>query len=180
LNQSFKVDDAVYEKAQVYLLKNQKKVATSPPLNLNPFQDKAFSTLSLPSSPSPDHLYRFYEMRGDHRAIADELTPAYIHDMLLYNIPEGLGKDAFFDILSANFRLHPFISSIVSLIKEYRTARFGQVNAWLQCECSDRPTPYRWELKHNTRILYTWLEYFFKQITWDRPNYSMIIRWNQD
>ncbi len=180
LNQSFRVDDAVYEKALAYLLENQKKSTAPLALMLNPVQEKDFSTLSLPASPSPEHLYRFYESRADYEATTDELTPAYIHDLLLYKVPEGLGKDAFFDILRTNFKLHPFVSSIVSLIKEFRTARFGQVNAWLQSECSDRPTPYRWELKGNTRILYTWLEYFFKQITWNRPNYSMIIRWNDE
>ena len=180
LNQSFSVDDATYERARAYLLKNKKDIIGVPPLNLNPVQDKDFSTLSLPASASPDYLYRFYELRQEDHATSDELTPAYIHDMLLYDMPEGLGRDEFFVILNANFKRHPFISSIVSMIKEFRTARFGQVNAWLQRECSDRPTPYRWELKTNTRILYTWLEYFYSQITWDRPNYSMIIRWNGD
>ena len=41
------------------------------------------------------------------------------------------------------------------------------------------PSPYRWEIKANTRILYDWLEYFFMEIRWDRPRHSQVIYWQQ-
>jgi hypothetical protein len=66
----------------------------------------------------------------------------------------------------------------MELIKKEKNARFGLVNEWLQQNCSDKPTPYRWELKATTRCLYDWLAYFFPEISWDRPSYSMILRWS--
>lgn len=175
LQESLRVDDAVYEQALQYLGAHERQPHSAAQLQLRPTADKRFSILSLPASPSPTCLYDFYNAADDERH--DEMTAASVHDLLLYQIPEGLEKEAFFTTLRARFRAHPFICAIVALIKEHQSARFGLVNAWLQQECSDKPTPYRWELKENTRTLYTWLEYFFEEISWDRPRYSMVIRW---
>ena len=66
------------------------------------------------------------------------------------------------------------------LIKNERSARFGQVNEWITELCSDKPTPYRWELKSSTNKLYDWLDYFFDEISWDVPGrHSQVIYWDE-
>lgn len=175
LQESFRVDDAIYEEAVRFLGAHRREPANVPSLSLRPAIDARFSVLSLPASPSPEHLYTFYKA-GD-TAQQDKDLSAYVHDLLLYRVPRGLDRDTFFAVLQTQFRAHPFVCAIVALIKEHGSARFGLVNEWLQRECSDRPTPYRWQIKENTRTLYTWLTQFCDAISWDRPNHSMVIRW---
>lgn len=183
LQRSVRVDDAVCERAIEYLRANEQESSVAPLLRLEPMQDKEFSVLSLPASEHPEQLYSVCldATNGvDTEQAQGDVAAACAHDLILYHVPEGLDRQAFFDTLKQHFRSHPFVLAIVRFIREHKSARFGLVNEWLQRECSDKPTPYRWELKRNTRILYTWLEYFFDEISWDRPNYSMVLRWQEN
>ena len=177
LDQSNRVDDEVHQTAMTYLETNKSTSPPLPPLDLQPKVDKRFSRLSLPSSSNPDALYAFYQ-DSDNEKILPEAASAFMHDLLLYGIPMGLPKEVFFATLSGKFKAHPFVLEIVNLIKAAGSARFGLVNEWITANCSDKPTPYRWEMKTATRRLYDWLAYFFTQISWDIPgSHSMVIRW---
>jgi hypothetical protein len=79
--------------------------------------------------------------------------------------------------LGDSFRRTPFVIEFLELLKTERNLRFGTVNDWIHRKCEDVPLPYRWEIKDNTRIFYNWLEYFFPEITWNRPNFSQVIYW---
>ena len=180
LQNSSRIDDQMYEKALKYFFDNIQEKRDIPNLSLKPQSDKQFSVLSLPASNDPESLYKYYENKNSgniNDSFAGEFQSACIHDLILYRINKGLTKVEFFSLLEKRFRSHEFIKAIVSLIKENKSARFGLVNLWLQKNCSDQPTPYKWELKKNTKRLYYWLSYFFREISWDRPRHSMVIRW---
>lgn len=175
LQESLCVNDEVYECAQRYIAENKKALPPVPEIQYPQISSAEFSRLSLPASPNPDHLYAFYvnpTVPGLGGSVSE-----FIHDLFLYDIPAGLERGAFFDLLAKRFRAHPFVQAVVDLIKQHGQARFGLVNAWLQDNCSDKPTPYKWELKRNTRILYDWLSFFYSEVSWDQPRHSMLLRW---
>ena len=176
LEHSERVDDVMFEQAERYLLDNKEKRPPLPPLQLQGIVAQDFSRLSLPAARSPQVLYEFY---SDSSAMSDnDQIPAFMHDLALYDIPDGLSKDSFFSVLRDRFTSHPFVCAIVELIRTHEFARFGLVNEWITANCSDKPTPYRWEMKSVTRRLYDWLSYFFDEISWDIPGaHSMVVRW---
>jgi hypothetical protein len=174
LNQSRRVDDDVYNAVCKYRDENLSKSPPIPQMNLPADIEKQFSMLSLPSSESPEELFHSYQSPG----CEDSDIAAFVHDLILFDLPTGLERVAFFQFLETRFREHPFIQAIVEFIRGAGTARFGLVNKWITDNCSDRPTPYRWELKSITRRLYDWLDYFYQEISWDVPGaHSMVIRW---
>jgi len=174
LGTSFRVDDDIYREAITYRDANIKPPGTLPDLNLAPTQNLQFSTLSLPTTESPSEFYTLYT--SNEPIPASDVT-ALMHDIALYNVRPGMEEDVFYAFLRDSFRSQPFTQAIVALVREAGSVRFGLVNEWLQSICSDNPTPYRWELKPATRRLYNWLEHFYDEISWNRPHYSMVIRW---
>ena len=179
LSKSTRVDDAIYQTVCKYCEENGSKAPPLPPLKMPKVADKRFSKLSLPSSPNPELLFQFYQAPNKNDD-ADTEAAAFMHDLTLYQIPPSLGREEFFSTLAERFKNHAFIQAIVQLIQGEGSARFGLVNEWLTANCSDKPTPFRWEMKIVTHRLYEWLEYFFREITWDVPgDHSMVIYWNQ-
>lgn len=176
LEDSIAVDEAVYGKAKAFKNSLPSQNDELPMLNLEPATRKAFSWLSLPASENPEALFEFYETLNANIPPSKDVA-VFMHDLVLYRIPQGLGRSQFFELLRGRFVQHPFIVAVVKLLKKEKTARFGLVNEWLQRNCSDKPTPFRWELKTTTRRLYDWLAYFYPEINWDQPNHSMILRW---
>lgn len=175
LENSMAVDDAVYQKARAYTDENKNTAPPLPPLNLPAAGGvHPFSRQSLPQCKSPEELWLFY----DSGELADSPRSACMHDLWLYGIIEaGMSKEEFLERLGDSFRKHPFTVAIVSYLQEYNELRFGSVNNWITQNCSDRPTPSRWELKPATNRLYNWLARFFVEITWSQPNRSQIMRW---
>jgi hypothetical protein len=94
-------------------------------------------------------------------------------------IPPGLSNTEFDQQLGDSFRRTPFVIEFVELLKTEKSLRFGAVNDWIYRMCEDVPFPYRWDIKENTRIFYNWLEHYFTEIVWDRPNYSQVIYWRE-
>lgn len=175
LAESFPVDEKIYEQAVAYRDENQRESGALPGLDLAPEKTPDFSILSLPATDSPSELVALY---SGGKTMAAESVSAYMNDVTLFGIPNGLEAGLLLDYLEERFTSQPFTQAIVALIKEAGSARFGLVNKWLQSNCSDKPTPYRWELKPATNRLYNWLEYFYDEISWDRPQHSMVIRWD--
>ncbi len=176
LGTSFRVDNDIYQKAVNYRDVNYTPPGTFPDLNLSPDQDMQFSILSLPSTDSPSEFYALY---NSNEPLPLDNVNTFMHDIALYNVRPGMKEHTFYSYLRDKFRSQPFTQTIVDQIKRAKSARFGLVNKWLQTHCSDKPTPYRWELKPATRCLYSWLDHFYEEISWDRPHYSMVIRWKE-
>ena len=179
LENSIRIDDEIYKKFVKYKEDNYKKSEPLPQLEIELDSAKEFSKLSLPAIQSPNKLYEIYQSPENFKDV-ENLYAAFVHDLVLYNVPTSITRDAFFKKLGENFKTHSFIQKIVSHIKEKGSARFGQVNGWITEMCSDKPTPYKWELKSNTNKLYDWLDYFFEEIHWDVPGkHSQVIYWNK-
>ena len=177
LSQSLEVDDSVYEQAKTYVLDNAEEPDPLPPMILKSSENKEFSKSALPASESPEVLYQFYSANTGSRQKMQEAAEC-IHDIVTYSIPSGLDEPAFYTCLGESFKSHPFIADLVTHIQSEESVRFGAVNAWITERCSDSPRPYRRDLKTTTRHLYSWLEFYYDKISWDTPNYSMVIYWD--
>jgi hypothetical protein len=79
--------------------------------------------------------------------------------------------------LKHEFTSNELITQIIDEVRAAGSAPFGQVKQWIQQHCSTKPRPYRWELTEQTAVLYNWLEELIPEISWDRPNYSQVLRW---
>jgi hypothetical protein len=179
LKNSIRIDEAIYQKFVKYKEDNYKKQDPLPQLKIELDSTKEFSKLSLPAVQSPSKLYEIYQSPEKFKD-EEDLYAAFVHDLDLYDVPTGITQDEFFQKLGENFKAHLFVQKIVNLIKKEESARFGQVNAWITDLCSDKPTPYGWELKPNTNKLYEWLDYFFEEIHWDVPGrHSQVICWDE-
>jgi len=171
------IDDRLYEVACRYRDGNASTTDTTPPLVLDSANDKQFSKLSLPAIQSPIDLYKIYQNPEQFIDESDTYA-AFVHDILLYEIPLNLNSEDFFSRLDENFKDHFFIRAISTFIENEGSVRFGRVNSWLTDQCSDKPAPYRWELKSSTNKLYNWLDHFYEEITWDVPgSHSQVIYW---
>jgi hypothetical protein len=167
-NESVLIDDELFQRATRYVETHNWGHSPAQALDLTPTVSRQFSILSLPASENIDALFDFYRSHPKGNAIGIG-APEFSHDIELYGIPPNLTQDAFFEVLSTNFTKHPFIQTIVRLIRERGSARFGLVKEWIQQTCSDKPTPYRWELTRNIQILYSWLVRFFPDMSWSIP-----------
>jgi len=175
MGESYLVTEAMYNQAVAFRDEHDQPSSDLPALNILPSDPLPFSRLCLPATESPQEFCDLYTGGAD---IPDDVVPAFMHDLALYGVEPGAPKDTVERTLRDGFIKQPFTQAIVSLVKRERAARFGLVNQWIQESCSDQPTPYRWELKPATRRLYNWLDFFYEEISWDRPHHSMILRWS--
>ena len=138
---------------------------------------KLFTIASLPATETPHQFIAFCQ-NPNNPTVSPEALRQGIHDRDLYGVTPNQPAETLEAHLGAAFRATPFVSAFVTHLKSERSLRFGEVNDWIHKHCEDVPLPYRWEIKANTRILYNWLAHFFPEITWDRPNHSQVIYWN--
>lgn len=175
LEGSIRVDDSIYEQALQYLSENKEECPPLPKLTYHSEESpKEFSRHSLPFVQDPDALWVYYSEDK-----FDGSRAKFVHDLMLYSVQRpGLGHDAFFQQLEVNFKAHPFINSIAQYVRHEGELRFGAVNNWITEKCTDKPVPFRWEVKPITNRLYNWLDLFYKEISWSVPGKrSQVIRW---
>ena len=179
LAESERVDDHLYQQAKEYIESNKSKIDKAPKLTLKKNRDKEFSWLSLPATNSPEELWQYYigSLTNDE---ALELAAAANNDLVSFSLPDGLDEISFHAKLKRTFQAHPFIKKFVEILTLEGSLRFGFVRAWLQENCSDKPRPYRKDLNSAVSNLYNWLQYYFDEVTWDRPRHSMVIYWKGD
>jgi hypothetical protein len=176
INSSRQVDEDLYQRYKRYVDSCPKPLsAAGPPLDLGSVS-KTYTISSLPAMETPVDLgaYYFSPSRNDY---SPEVVRRAAHDLITFGVPPGLNRSDFDNQLGKSFRLTPFVVEFVAVLKTEKSLRFGAVNDWIHEKCEDVPLPYRWEIKENTRIFYNWLQHFFPEITWDRPNYSQVIYW---
>ena len=175
LRNSVRVDDSIYEQANRYLDENKEKRPPLPRLEYRSKQgSREFSRHSLPFVQNPELLWDYYSEDQFEGSRAN-----FVHDLVLYSIREPeLNREEFFEQLEANFKSHPFVRSVAELVEREGSLRFGVVNEWITEECTDKPVPFRWEMKPATNRLYDWLEFFFDEISWNvLGQRSQVIRW---
>ncbi len=134
------------------------------------YPDKNFLISSLPMTYDLDILQSIYKEREHPDEV--ELNCA-LHDLALYGITFGLSEIDFVERLSVSFFKHPFIIGFLDQLDEKGELYFGEAKAWIQNNCSDVPTPRKWEITSNIQILYRWIERLGDgKYGVDRPNYS--------
>ena len=177
LETSCRVTDLMYVQAKRYTDENKDRPPPLPALDLpTNLGVHPFSRQALPQCTSPHELWDFYSTGS----VVGGLRSTYMHDLWLYRITcANLSKEQFFHQLGESFQAHPFVKALIVHVKERGTLHFGAVNAWITNNCSDRPTPIRWELKPATSRLYNWLEVLAKGISWKRHHHSQILFWNE-
>lgn len=81
-----------------------------------------------------------------------------MHDMALYNLSFGLAPDVLRAKLKEMFFNHPFIKAFLeNLEANNREIYFGSAKDWIHKNCTDVPTPRKWEITENIQILYRWI-----------------------
>ena len=134
------------------------------------YPDKNFLISSLPMTYDLDILQTIYKEREHPDDV--ELNCA-LHDLALYGITFGLSESDFIERLSVSFFKHPFIIGFLDQLDEKGQLYFGEAKAWIQNNCSDVPTPRKWEITSNIQILYRWIKRLGDgKYGVDRPNYS--------
>lgn len=169
--ESVLITDLIYEQIKSQL---PEKVAAFPKesdfdIDIQ-YPDKNFSIASLPMTYSVETLYRIYETQeGLHEV---ELNCS-LHDLAIYNIPLGLPIAEFKNRLKSNFFNHPFIRAFLTNIDDAGEIYFGGAKDWIHKNCSDVPTPRKWEITENIQILYRWIVALGEDTYQvDRPNHS--------
>lgn len=117
--------------------------------------DKDFLISALPMTYSIETLFRIYE---DQEYINEVEVNCALHDLAIYGIPLGLPSAEFRQKLSAAFFSHPFINAFLKNLDVTGEIYFGAAKGWIHKNCTDVPTPRKWEITQNIQILYRWIE----------------------
>jgi hypothetical protein len=181
LEQSLRVDEQIYEQAIRFMADNPKTMLNIPRFQPIVTADKRFSITALPLCATPEILVNLSERLS--RGVADmddQLIHAVVHDQCLFAFGDAIPAEIALEQIGVAFKQHPFIIAFVDFLRTEGSARFGLVTDWIHRNCSDKPRPYRKDLKEIIRNLYNWLSFYFEEISWDVPGErSMVIRWTE-
>ncbi len=132
--------------------------------------DKDYLISALPMTYSVETLYRIYE---DKEFINEVELNCVLHDLAIYKIPMGLPPEVLRHQLSSSFFSHPFIRSFLGNLELTGEIYFGSAKEWIHKNCTDVPTPRKWEITENIQILYRWIVKLSDgKYQVDKPNYS--------
>jgi hypothetical protein len=132
--------------------------------------DKDFLISALPMTYSIETLYRIYE---DKEIVNDLELNCVLHDLAIYKIPLGLPSTEFREKLTEAFFSHRFVKGFLQNLESTGEIYFGTAKDWIHKNCTDVPTPRKWEITENIQILYKWIVKLGNgKYEVDRPNYS--------
>lgn len=134
-----------------------------------------YSLLHLPQTYNPLTLYDFYS-HITFKYTEKEYRQA-VHDLSVYEVPEGLSYDEFVVTLTEAFFSHPTIGALAGEIRAEEEFYYGRVRGWIKRHCTDLPLRNRKALHQTTLTLYKWFEVLgADQFLIDRPNLGQRIR----
>lgn len=165
------ITDNLYEQIRYQLSEKKKDFPNEDEFVLK-FEapDKDFLISALPMTYSVETLYRIYENK---KFVSEVELNCALHDLAIYNIPWGLSSSEFRQKLSNAFFSHNFIKVFLKNLEETGEVYFGTAKEWILKNCTDVPTPRKWEITENIQILYRWIEKLGNgKYKIDRPNYS--------
>jgi len=140
-----------------------------------------FLISQLPMCISPDD---FYEIAINSKDFDYFDQNCAAHDITLFDIDPLKEYNSFKLELKNKFNSHPFIVALKSHIKQQvsQSLRYGGVVDWIKNNTTTVPTPRSWELKQDqlVNILYTWICEFDEKYSWDTPNHSQVIFYNEN
>lgn len=171
LNGSTLITDSIYEQLKAQLPEKRKEFPEESDFEFKiEAPDKNFLISSLPMTYNVKTLLRICETRETVNEV--ELNCA-MHDLALYGLPLGLAPDILRGKLTATFFNHPFVKAFLENLEMNGEVYFGAAKEWIHKNCTDVPTPRKWEITENIQILYRWIvELGNGKFAIDRPNYS--------
>jgi hypothetical protein len=171
LNESMLITDSIYEQLKAQLPEKKKEFPEETEFQFTlQAPDKHFLISALPMTYNVKTLIRVCETRETVNEV--ELNCA-MHDLALYDLPLGLTPDILTGMLKRSFFGHPFIKGFLSNLNANGEIYFGEAKEWIHKNCTDVPTPRKWEITENIQILYRWVvELGDGEYAIDRPNYS--------
>lgn len=132
--------------------------------------DKDFLISALPMTYSVETLFRIYE---DKEFVNDLELNCVLHDLAIYKIPLGLTSTEFREKLTEAFFSHKFVKCFLTNLESTGEVYFGTAKDWIHKNCTDVPTPRKWEITENIQILYKWIVKLGNgKYEVVRPNYS--------
>ncbi|RYX87832.1 hypothetical protein EON73_00355 [bacterium] len=169
--ESILITDSIYEQIKAQLPEKAAAFPQESDFEIDvQYPDKNYSISSLPMTYSVETLYRIYETQEGLHEVEINCS---LHDLALYNLPLGLPLKDFKKQLKLSFFNHPFIREFLSNVDTEGEIYFGSAKDWIHSNCSDVPTPRKWEITENIQILYRWITALGEGIYQiDRPSYS--------
>lgn len=116
--------------------------------------DKDFLISALPMTYSIETLYRIYENK---EFVNDLELNCVLHDLAIYKIPLGLLSNEFREKLTEAFFSHRFVKGFLNNLESTGEIYFGTAKEWIHKNCTNVPTPRKWEITENIQILYKWI-----------------------
>ena len=170
-SESILITDNIYKQLSEQLPEKKKEFPDEEEFKFN-FEapDKDFLISSLPMTYSIETLYRIYE---DKEFVNDLELNCVLHDLAIYKIPLGLPSTEFREKLVEAFFSHRFVKGFLQNLESTGEIYFGTAKEWVHKNCADVPTPRKWEITENIKILYKWIVKLGNgKYEVDRPNYS--------
>jgi hypothetical protein len=171
LNESMLITDSIFQQIKTQLSDKYIAFPHEDDLKLHlSFSDKHFLMTSLPMTLNVKTLLRICETK---EAINEVELNCVMHDLALYGLPLGLKHNDLRPKLKEAFFNHPFIQSFLENLSVDGEIYFGKAKDWIQRNCTDVPTPRKWEITENIQILYKWVEDLGEgKYAIDQPNHS--------
>jgi hypothetical protein len=114
--------------------------------------DREFLLTALPMTDDVETLTDIY---NGNRAYEDDILRSAEHDLRLYNISRGYSEIDFKKILKKKFFNHKFIKNLIEFVGEGKY--FGEASSWLHDNCTNVPTPRRFEVKEALQRIYNFI-----------------------
>jgi hypothetical protein len=169
------VTDGMFERVQRYVEENRVVTKTLPPLILGDASPGACKELGLPLVHGADALWHIYS-RLTPDETGDGSLQDGLHDIEILGIPPGLSRKGFDAHVRPRLYTNPVVSDVIATLERDHSLCFGEVVSRMQRTISADVAIGRRELKPYARAMYEWLPWIKKEIHWDRPRYSMILR----
>ena len=139
------------------------------------YSEGGLSLMDLPALPKPEDFIN--EFKGDTK-LSGESLQRYLCDYATYRgdlIPKGEDPTT---MLKEAFLSKPFIKAFCTHLKNKESMRFGEATSWFHDNISERPLPYRSEIKGIVSRIYNWITFFKEEASWSIPGqHSQVIQW---
>ena len=155
LNESILITDSIYNQIIIQLDEKKNEFPDETDFEFTyEYSEKNFLISALPMTYDIYTLLKFYQRQKANNET--ELNCA-IHDLILYGLPLGLTQDSIIAKLKVAFFNHPFIKAFLANLDMKGEIYFGTAKDWIHKNCTDVPTPRKWEITENIQILFRWI-----------------------
>jgi hypothetical protein len=175
LRQSARLDEAAYSLAAAFIKDHRVDHSPLPTFDLPSAPTGGFSLLDLPAANSPTALVESIKAA----AAESSRKPQVIHDMQLLGVNLETLEDQMVASVLRGYRELQAVCAVVRWLSESGSRSFGEVTQWLHANLTDRPMPYRSDVKEAVANLYRWLPVAFNQISVGRPHHSEVLYFKQ-